>query len=66
MTDIKYIEVTGTTRIEVMPSGNHYPQHLSHPELIGYTEAWSYWRTGNQQKHFKTEAGARKFLASQK
>lgn len=66
MTDIKYIEVDGTHRIEVMPSGNHYPQVLAHPEIRDYSEGWNYWRTGNQQKHFKTEQGARKFLASQK
>ena len=65
MTEITYIEVDETHRIEVMPSGNHYPQSLVNPAWRYFTEGWSYYRKGgNRQHRFKTEQGARKFLAS--
>lgn len=64
MTTITYITIDETHRIEVMPSGNHYPQHLTHPQLKDYSEGWSYWKTGNKQKSFKTEKAARIFITN--
>ena len=60
----KIITVSESLRIEKMlASGNFYPQRLV--TMRGQAQ-WAYWHTGNQQRRFKTEAGARKFLAAQK
>jgi len=63
--EIRYIQVDETHKIEVMPSGNFYPQQLVNPQWKEHYEGWGYYKTGNQQKHFKTEVGAHKFLAEQ-
>lgn len=58
---IRYIEVDETHRIEVMPSGNFYPQRASQN-----SRGWSYyWASRNLHKGFRTEDGARKFLSKQ-
>lgn len=64
-TDITYITVDSTHRIEIMPSGNHYPQRLINPQFLPQGEAWGYYKTGNKQKSFKTESGACRFLTRQ-
>jgi hypothetical protein len=61
---ITYIAISETYRIEVMPSGNWYPQRLINSQWREQAEGWAYWKTGNRQKHFKTERAARKFLAN--
>jgi hypothetical protein len=56
-----YIQFDETHRIEVMPSGNHYPEYLSN------TERWCYYKlNANKVRSFKTENGARKFLSTVK
>ena len=65
MTDIRYITINETYRIEVMPSGGFYPQHVVNPQLTG-AYRWGYSKIGNKQRCFKTEKGARTFIASWK
>ncbi len=62
---IIYIEIDETHRIEVMPSGNHYPQHLVVPAWKDTNEGWGYYKTGNQARKFANEKNARAFLAKQ-
>lgn len=63
MPNITYINIDETHRIEVMPSGNYYPQYTF--QYGKDATMWAYYRKSNTHKHFKTEAGARKFVAQQ-
>lgn len=60
-----HIKVDEIHRIEVMPSGNHYPQRLVNPQWKECAEGWGYYKTGRQSRYFRTEPGARRFLARQ-
>jgi hypothetical protein len=63
MNAIEYIQVDETHRIEIMPSGNYYPQHLINPAWKDHYEGWGYYKVGCNNKKFRSEKGARTFLA---
>lgn len=58
---MQYIQVDETHRIEITPSRNFYPQYRSNVE-----GGYSYYKKGNKQKKFGTEAGAHRFLLTDK
>ncbi len=61
--NIEHIQVDETHRIEIMPSGNHYPQYLINPAWKSHPEGWGYYKVGNKSKSYKSEKSTRTFLA---
>jgi len=61
--NIKYIEVDATHIIEVS-EGLYFPRRLVNAQLRDHLEGWGLYRSGRQPKCFKTEQGARTFLAT--
>lgn len=63
---ITYIQIDETHRIELMPSGNYYPQYLTSMYLSGEgPKFYAYYKKGNKQRSFRSEKGARNFLDKQ-
>lgn len=62
--NIRYITVDNEHIIEVTQQG-FYPRQLVAPQWRERLEGWGFYKRGNESRKFRTEKGARAFLAKQ-
>lgn len=62
--NINFVQVDETHIIEVTPEWDYFPRRLVQPKWSHLLEGWGLYKNGNKSRKFRTERGARQFLAT--